>query len=520
MQNTIMQGVHLIVAFPQWYLNYNLALLLKNGKTEKGESLKDVKLQFKNSNCWLSGKISKMWTNVYVNGTTNKVKFIISFAEGCMDYYDIEQVPPEKKQAKIDGLQFGFDVDLSIENLKSDKIISADVKKQVEKLLNNYGEGAVTIKQLFMDFQNAALSQYDATVTVFPDSMDASAKQMFHKYLEVYLLELKKAGGNVLGYAVNINNPGQVQDPVATFPPTSVNLVTNQYQGGSSKFDTSLDTIHYLLMTQGQSLPDIQNKYWGNYIVPGDDKLGRYGAMAISNDLFIKKYILVKTAQFVNKYWTFTNNTKSLDPQYTEKSGEFVSTTTGGKFNSSVTSGYSATAANDAYFNFSVTTTLSPVENTNKIMIKRVTDFDIKVVHWYGIKNHALNSHIKVYYHVPVAITIELIGISEGKLAVNITSKMPEPDPSAVYSDEYGWLCTGVEGGIPGWKGVGEEMEKQITKFVKLAILEGTLPKLKDEIENSLRLEPFVFPYGSQLFMRDPSFNNEGDLLIGLQYKM
>lgn len=515
-QNTIMQGVHMIVAFPQWYINYNLDMLLKNGKTQTGGSLQNVSLQFRNKKCWLHGTISKIWTNIYVNGATNKVKFIISFLNGEMDYYDLTMDPPEKKQTKIDGLQFGFDVDLGYENLENNQTIPDNVKTEVEKLLNNYGEGAVTIQQLFMDFQNAVLGQYDPTVTEFPSSMDANAQEAFKDYLGTYMNQLQSVGGNILGYAVKVNNPGSVDDPVATFPPTSLHFVTNQYQGAGSELNTNLDTINYLMMTEGQPLPKIQNNYWGNFIVPGNDVDGKYGVMALSNDLFIKRFMIQKTSQFVNKYWTFNNVDNSLIPVYIENTGDFILTPDGGIFSSGIKSGHTKANDNYANFNFSVDTKLSAIENTNKIFIERSTNFDIEVVH----KGIFSNSSYKLWYHVPLTITIELCGINDGKLAVEVSSKTTEPDPDFVYSEPYGWMITKDEGNPSIWKSVGNEMDNYVTQLVNTAVLKGTLPQVKNEIENSLRLESFVFPYGSQLFMSDPIFNHERDLLIALKYKM
>ena len=63
-----MQGVDTIIAMPQWYVNFNLASLLKNGTTTNGQSLREVKLTYANGTSWLVGVIERLWTKVYVEG--------------------------------------------------------------------------------------------------------------------------------------------------------------------------------------------------------------------------------------------------------------------------------------------------------------------------------------------------------------------------------------------------------------------------------------------------------------------
>lgn len=59
--NTLMQDVDMLVALPQWYVNFNLSQLLATGVTEAGKSLKKIELAFTGSNdVWLRGTISAL----------------------------------------------------------------------------------------------------------------------------------------------------------------------------------------------------------------------------------------------------------------------------------------------------------------------------------------------------------------------------------------------------------------------------------------------------------------------------
>jgi hypothetical protein len=272
---TQMSGLGTVVAMPQWYINFNLANLLAHGTTIDGKSLRNVEL-VTGHQLFLTGVIARMWTQVYVAGSADKVKFVLSFKSGTLDYWDIEQDPPVKKQADIAGLQYGFDVDLNWSDVQDNQALPPDVKQRVLDLLSNLGQGAFTAEQLFMDFENATLSQYDPSATIFPPSFPDSAATEFSNYLRTYLKGLSDAGGNILGYAIRVHNPGGQNDPVATFPPTDLQFATNRYtpsqSPGPNDWQPDLDTINYQMMTGGGTFPSNLPVWSGNFVVPSGDE--------------------------------------------------------------------------------------------------------------------------------------------------------------------------------------------------------------------------------------------------------
>jgi hypothetical protein len=518
--NILMQGVNTIVAMPQWYINYNLNNLLQNGKTTTGGSLKNISLTI-GENTWLNGTISQMWTNVYIPGSVSRVKFILKFSSGTMDYYDISQTPPVKETADITNLQFGFDVDLNYADVANNQNLPLDVKQRVVQLLKNLGAGAFSVKQLFMDFQNAVLSQYDPAVTIFSPNFPASAVGYFPEYMNVYLSQLEQVGGNILGYAVKVDNPSQTPDPVATFPPTNLEFVTNQYR---SDLQPDLDTVNFLMMTADQNFPANLQPWWGNFVVPNDDANGWYGTLAMSHQLFVQQFLLPKLAPLVTTYWQLADADGTLNPSYTTKSGSFSPNGLGGTWSSGLCSGHSHQAVplanDDAYYNASVDVDFSIQPGSNQIIITRKTNFDIDYIHWYGVEGHAIQDNCHLWYAVTLTITITLLGVQDGKLQVQSSSTYtPQKDPHTIYGEPYGWLITKHEGSLPGWQSVVDTMDCVVTNFVNVAMPEALLPGIEQVITNALDLSPFVFPGGAELFMANPIFNDEGDLLLGLQYK-
>jgi len=506
-----MNGLGTIVAMPQWYINFNLAKLLKYGKTTEGKSLQDVQLSIGKGSMWLSGKIDKMWTEVFVSGSTHKVKFILRFAGGSMDYYDLSQNPPEPQRADIAGLQFGFDVDLNRADVLDNASLPEDVKKRVSELLSYLGPGAFTVKQLFMDFENATLSQYDPSVTIFPLKFPDSAVASFPQYLITYLKGLSSAGGNILGYAIKVDNPGGAKDPVATFPPTDLQFATNRYTPSQNprpdEWKSDLDTINFQMMTGGQPFPTNLPVWFGNFVDPADETTGWYGTISMAHRLFVQSFLLSRLAPLVTQYWRLKDNAESLDIGHDPATGTLAYNGLGGSWNSGVQSSHSHKSGYDADYNFVFDVKLSITPGSNRIVIQRNTDFDIKI------------NGFTVRYSVPLTITVELQGVQDGKLVVATTTQTKQPDPDTLYGDPYGWLITDTKGDYSIWSAVIKIMDKVIENAVNAAMPEALLPNIVKEITENLNLSPFVFPGGAELFMANPVFNNEGDLMLGLQYK-
>jgi hypothetical protein len=528
--DTKLYGVDTVIAIPQWYINANLNQLLLHGKTTTGGSLKDINISLSEGNTFLVGTLSSISTIVFVEGSVSKVKFILKFASGTMDYWDIMFNPPQKKTADIKNLQFGFDVDLSHAGVPAGQILPDAVNAAAQKLRNSgLGDGAFTIQQLFMDFQNAALSQYDPDITVFPENFPASAVGAFPTYLNTYLEMLRKAGGHILGYAVKVENPGNKTDPVATFPPTQLNFVTNQYQPNNNpkkdELKPDLDCVSYLMMTGADQFPVNLPLWMGNFIEPSDGANGWMGVMALAKSRFVDDFLLPVLGPLVAAYWTLSDQDGSLDLKYAAATGALTANEQGGSWSSGTLSSHSHVtntfSNDDVYYNISTSVALSVQPEQNKIVITRTTNFDIKYIHWYGVEGNAVSNEFQTFYSVPLVITITLLGVNDGALQVKAESNHPEinPNKNTVYGDPYGWLITGTNGDYSIWKDVSDTTDTVVNNAVPLAVMEGALPGIVDAITNALKLRPLVFPGGNQLFMANPVFNDECDLLVALQYK-
>jgi hypothetical protein len=492
-----MQGVHTLLAMPQWYINDSLDTLLQYGQTTTGGSLKNVALRMANaSDAWLNGTVSGIATAVYVADNPGQVQLLVTFGSGTMKY--------DNASCDVSGLRLAIRVDLS-------KAQAADVPP-----------GAFRIERLFMNLQAARAASYDSS-TSFPASMPDAAKQQFPGLMARYLAGQLSAQGNLLGYAIEV--PAD-PDPAATFPPTGLRLVTNQFQGSSSGVPPrapEVDTVSYLAMTGGQSFPQELTPWWGNFVLPGDgkDQVPWYGSIAVARDLVLD-FLLPAVSPEVCAYWKLSDADGTVNISYQaaagalQKGADGVTWQTGDPHSRSRRGQFGSTDDVNFTFNWHADLTVAP--GSSSVVISRKVDFKVSPTHWYGFPDHAASATCEVRYTVPQTITITLLGVMDGKLQVKVTSSTTQPDPGHVYADPYGWYMTGSDGTLPIGD-PGTTMGNAMTDMANAAVPAILASGIETRIANILNGTPFVLPGGSQLNMIHPCFNDEGDLLLGVSYK-
>jgi hypothetical protein len=120
---------------------------------------------------------------------------------------------------------------------------------------------------------------------------------------------------------------------------------------------------------------------------------------------------------------------------------------------------------------------------------------------------------------VPVTYTVTLLGVSDGALQVSVVQSIPPQPPNTVYDTDYGWLVTSTSGSYSMWASVNDTFDEVLRNGIAACIPDAIPPGMTDALQQSLNLMPFVFPGGSQLFMKNPVFSQAGDLTVGLSYK-
>jgi len=516
---TQMQGVCTAIAVPQWYLNQNLDFVLQHGRTTAGKSVKEVNLgDPADGSLWLTGTLGSLTVQAFVPDAPTKMKFILKFTSGTMDYVETGGIAPKQEQCKIDGLTFGFLVNLSYQDVEDDPTLPQQVRDAVSTLLQYKAGGAFTIQHLFMELQNAAIDKYDPSVTVWSPDMPPAAIAQFPNYLGSYLALLSQAGGDSLGYAITVD---QSEDSPATFPPTSLRYMTNRYQDGGAG-NAQLDCLLYLMMTDNEDFPKSIQPWWGNLVVPSDKAAGWAGTMAVANRKFVREFLLSRTAPAATEYWRLKNRDGGLDIDYDAAQGTFVPNEMGGHFDSGRQTSRShqtnSVSNDDVDYAMQVTVDLQVSPGKNLVVIARKTDFDIHFTHWYGLEGHALTSEYHCWYSVPVTYVIDIEGAANGAVQVNVQAQTKPKPTNVVSGDPYPQYFVRAEGSTSTWSAVSDRMDRTITNMVNMAVNEAIPPGLAAAVKDALNLNPFVFPGSNQLFLKDSIFDLAGDILFGLQY--
>jgi hypothetical protein len=288
---TTMQGYDTVVAVTQNNINANFKYLFKLLRDKKREEkikelkekkiediekkikeLKDIELYDGSES--IKANIAPPTIRLNVNGDPSKAVFKLTLQEGILEYWMGRG--PESKLVKqtIKNWVIGFKVDLNLTGSKWD-----DVPKNIkDKIEPRTPDGEISseifsVRQLFMDFQNAFLTEFDKQDTFFPKEVadpekssklkDRELDDAFSNFLKHYLESCKKEQNvDILGYSITTKNPNNVKDIHPSFPPTSVTFATNLFlPDGTPKPDLSsytaegdsnvggLDTLNFLMMT-------------------------------------------------------------------------------------------------------------------------------------------------------------------------------------------------------------------------------------------------------------------------------
>jgi hypothetical protein len=518
---TRMQGVHTILALPQSYLAYRLGVLLRTGHTTTGGSLKDVRLPINEKDqLWLEGTVSALGITVWVPGSVGKVLFTVTFSAGRMEYYDLQVLPPTPKTCDIAGLTVGFLVDLAKAGVdpKDHGTLPADI----QDLAAGLPAGSFTINQLFLDLENADLAQYDTASTVFPPTMPASARSEFSLYLATYLDWIRQAKGHVLGYGITVPD---WHDAVATYPPASLDFVTNKYTAAKSEpTDVKRDCLLYLMMTGREPLPSNTRPWWGNFVLPDDGaKDGWYGAMAMARSLFVDDFLVRHLSPIVTRNWELGNNDDGLDLVKQDRASSLVPVAGGLAWDCRNQSGKShktnAFSSDDVVTTMSWDVSVTYVPGTDRLVITRVVDFDVNFTHWYSGHGHTDSTSCRVWYHVPLTVTVTMAGVVDGRLQVTASSSYPQPDPMTPADLPMAHLIVKSEGASSGWQSISEALDKTVSDIVGATLDEAIGYDVAAAVTRNLNLTPFVFPGGAQLGLVRPVFNTEGDLIFGVSQK-
>ncbi|MGB0522680.1 MAG: hypothetical protein ACPGJS_06955 [Flammeovirgaceae bacterium] len=177
---------------------------------------------------------------------------------------------------------FKFDVDLDLRDA------TLDVNKlppSTQKEIKNLGPDMFSLKQLFLDLNNAYLSSLPKSPTI-KNLNNYMCGGHLMPYIESLRASIEKSGGGTLGSSAVAQS--SIKLPTATFIPTDLNFEISSYKDANGQTDTNEQaayTLNYLVMGYKHQMPPAVPFTW-NWV--DSDQLNQYsGTVAIRKEVFV-----------------------------------------------------------------------------------------------------------------------------------------------------------------------------------------------------------------------------------------
>ncbi|KAG8716304.1 hypothetical protein FRC09_015899 [Ceratobasidium sp. 395] len=321
MADTKIEGFHQIIAVTQSSINFQLKL-----QHERSPSLSQLDIALPPgpsrpgkksiSRAKISAVMDPMQVQLGVGTENHTVYCYLFLKSGELLYWE----DGGYESMSVDNWRIAFkaNIDLQAEDVNN---LPAHIKKQLQKA------GEYSVQKLILDFTivhpltdlprvAADIARYDPDRSLLPGLPNESDELMRHSLLR----ELFKAWSshlakqtdegqshNILGYSVSVSQPKEGYPTAPTLVPTSmthqnypflVSTVENPTSDlfGPQKHIGDNNMFLYLEMTNHELLPKVALNYSANWVVNDPDQPVKDGTLAIAKQCFFDSYLLPKLA--------------------------------------------------------------------------------------------------------------------------------------------------------------------------------------------------------------------------------
>lgn len=291
-------GLHMLVAITQDTINFQLKQLFAN-EGDFPDFPRSLSLELGDDS--LKAQLAAPLIRLVVPGAkpTDRVAlFTVRMKEGTLTRSEIVKNPATGKREIVDRTieikdwAFTFKVNLDMVQLRAaaetrGRPIPAVVRKYLE-----FDEQQFEIRQLFMNFQDANLLEYDAALTSLkmPDgsALELAIVQRFVELFALHVKALRDQRPYVLGYTVS--HRARPDRPTPLFAPSACTFSVYGEPG-----DPGMSCLQFLLMTgKGSELPGgdvgVFGHNWMKQQVAAE--VGSSGRMIISTEEFNRQFFV------------------------------------------------------------------------------------------------------------------------------------------------------------------------------------------------------------------------------------
>ena len=521
------QGLDQIIAISEDSLNSMLSARFNSAlKRKKDKRLREFKHAIKDYG-EINAALSAPRIQMAVPESPESVYFFLNFAKDSSFLYWSGFGPQAKKKTqRLDGWSVAFKTTFGLSKL-------AQVPESIASQITLLKPGSYSASQLVLGFSAAATAELVWSASVCPGmnenpDLKFASQNVFEEWMKLYIRWLSTGPFSVLGYAIKVEEKLPTMDVGAPlFPPTAVKCRTQEYVPCTEDFKKlsqgrgGLDAFIFAEMTENRPFPPIpyNPSAAGNWIIGGVD-----ASLTMSRRVFWDRYLLdrfqllnIQCMDLANNslYWVggqaasaFITRPWRLSTAPKPTSAPWTMSDYGARYK---WIGERKGDGSDIFVeNLDVNTTIencmewTPGSNS--------ATFKVKIeLNWvYPQKVGLLNASLEGSSKFSWSVGLKLITIKDGALEVGLDYLYPHVSVDLNTPNVVAAI-------VVDKVGVKNECEKLARAFMEQNV--GDLSSIKRDMANTLNGQSkLVFPGGGDFFMKNPKFNNAGDLLMELSF--
>ncbi|KAF5253730.1 hypothetical protein FANTH_1422 [Fusarium anthophilum] len=457
------------------------------------------------------------------------VHFFVNFESGTFEWWRGSSPETfEKFVQKVDGWSIALKV-----NFNEKKLVQ--VPNPIQSQISTIAPGSYSVSQILLTLSNASVASINWDASNLPGTPNIKTRRDmydivlsdFRRYFEQYIDWLGRGPYSVLGYAIKVNKT--VDNRVSSeFQPTAVFLRTQIYSPCTQEFKdhfpntkrpirAGLDALMFLQMTGNKALPaptDYNDSLPVNWVTGKVDC-----SMTMSKAVFWDSYMATKFSEFnmqtlslANDIWWWIrtdnrglNNPWKLSRHEKPSTAWWSPTKTGLEFHWDDRDDEKIDNQHYERWGTTVHNYMNWKPGTDEVDISMWV-FSERVVNWQtGFEGGMFRNAVELKW----SLKLRLNTIKDGKLETVITADSPKVTSKQMHDGSVFW-----------WRMQDEDMrvfEKKTQESVTEALAKRDFTKSLSAILNDR--SKFVFPGAGEFAMREPKFNDSGDLQLDLSFK-
>lgn len=413
--------------------------------------------------------------------------------------------------------KFLVDLDLRTENIHNHM---HKLPEETQKEIKNLGENMFSMEQLFLDLNNAGLSEppkiKDGNKDM--DTNDPAYFYLTNMFVQTYIAEIGKTGGVALGFSVVSKTPFPKQTSLI---PTDMNFQICAYkdEAGKDTKDYGAYTLNYLIMAKNNIMPAPVKFDW-NW-VEKEKTSQTAGVMSVNRTQFVTflNHLLSPNLHYISRIPKVKFHCNCISATFT---WNFEQNTTAKTFNVVQNGGAHVLTYSHSKSDYSSDSTFCGIYGTWG---------NFKSI--YSVQSDVFLEGTTIRIETTVTVFMHMNSMSavgEGNFAKYRANSIYE-----IGVDAYGALTVRLTNEKDAVKDISDKISTSgWSDFISFGAMQGLVDRVKDKVKpmaekivtNDSRLieqmlngsRSWVFPGGKTFVFKQALFSNFQDLTANVLY--